>query len=65
MSGFYSNEEQMLKRMKQAMPLPDVALIERNPEVIKIFARAAKEVSSFWARGRRVGVAFVRQRMGL
>ncbi len=43
MSGFYSNEEQMMKRMKQALPLPDVELIERNPEVIKIFARAAKE----------------------
>ena len=43
MAGFYSNEEQMLKRMKQALPLPDVELIERNPEVIRIFARATKE----------------------
>ena len=33
----------MLKRMKQALPLPDVELIERNPEVIRIFARATKE----------------------
>ena len=43
MAGFYSNEEQMLKRMKQALPLPDVELIERNPEVIRIFAGATKE----------------------
>jgi len=43
MAGFYGNEEQMQKRMKQALPLPDVELIERNPEVIKIFAGAAKE----------------------
>ncbi len=43
MSGFYSNEEQMMKRMKQALPIPDVELIERNPEVIKIFANATKE----------------------
>lgn len=43
MSAFYSDEEQMLKRMKQAMPPPDVELIERRPEIIKIFAEAAKE----------------------
>ncbi len=43
MAGFYSNEEQMMKRMKQALPLPDVELIERNPDVIKIFARSTKE----------------------
>jgi len=43
MSGFYSDEAQMMKRMKQALPRPDVELIERNPEVIKIFAEATKE----------------------
>jgi hypothetical protein len=43
MAGFYSNEEQMLKRMKQALPKPDVELIERNPEIIRIFAQATKE----------------------
>lgn len=43
MAGFYSNEEQMLKRMKQAMPKPDKELIEQRPEVIKIFAEATKE----------------------
>ena len=43
MSGFYGNEEQMMKRMKQAMPRPDVELIERDPDVIKIFASATRE----------------------
>ena len=43
MAGFYSDEEQMLKRMKQAMPKPDVELIEQKPEIIKIFAEATKE----------------------
>lgn len=43
MAGFYSDEAQMLKRMKQALPLPDVALIERDPTVIKIFAEATRE----------------------
>jgi pimeloyl-ACP methyl ester carboxylesterase len=43
MAGFYSNEEQMLKRMKQALPKPDVALIENRPEIIKIFAISTKE----------------------
>ena len=43
MAGVYSNEEQMLKRMKQALPKPDVALIEEKPEIIKIFAEATKE----------------------
>ena len=43
MAGFYSNEEQMLKRMKQALPKPDVELIERNPEIIRVFAQATKE----------------------
>ena len=43
MSGFYSNEEQMLKRMKQVLPRPDVELIDARPEVIKIFAEATRE----------------------
>jgi len=43
MSGFYSNEEQMMKRMKQALPRPDVELIDRKPEIIKIFAEATRE----------------------
>ena len=43
MAGFYSDEEQMLKRMKQAMPKPDVELIEQRPDVIKIFAKSTKE----------------------
>jgi pimeloyl-ACP methyl ester carboxylesterase len=43
MAGFYSNEDQMTKRMKQALPKPDVELIGRRPEIIKIFAEATKE----------------------
>ena len=43
MAGFYSDEEQMMKRMKQALPLPDVTLIEERPEVIRIFAESTKE----------------------
>ncbi len=43
MAGFYSNEDQMMKRMKQALPKPDVELVERRPEVIRIFAEATKE----------------------
>ncbi|MBI9051313.1 MAG: alpha/beta hydrolase [Anaerolineaceae bacterium] len=43
MASFYSNEEQMLKRMKQALPLPDVELIDQNPDIIRIFAKASKE----------------------
>ncbi len=43
MGGFYADKEQMLKRMKQALPAPDVALIEARPEVIDIFSTAAKE----------------------
>ena len=43
MSNFYSNEEQMLTQMKRAMPKPDVELIERRPEIISIFAEAARE----------------------
>ncbi len=43
MASFYSNSEQMLKRMKQALPKPDVELIEKNPEIIDIFAHSTKE----------------------
>jgi len=43
MAGFYSNEEQMLKRMKQALPKPDAELIDRNPDIISVFAQATKE----------------------
>lgn len=43
MAGFYSNPVEMKKRMVQAMPEPDIALIQSRPEVIDIFARATKE----------------------
>jgi pimeloyl-ACP methyl ester carboxylesterase len=43
MAVFYSDEEQMMKRMKQALPFPDVTLIEERPEVIRIFAESTKE----------------------
>jgi len=43
MGGFYADRDQMLKRMKQALPAPDVALINARPEVIDIFSAAAKE----------------------
>jgi pimeloyl-ACP methyl ester carboxylesterase len=43
MGGFYADKEQMMKRMKQALPTPDVALIDARPEVIDIFSAAAKE----------------------
>jgi len=43
MAGFYSNPDEMKRRMKQAMPPPDVELMERRPEIIDIFARAAQE----------------------
>lgn len=43
MDAFYANKEQMLKRMKQALPEPDVRLIDRRPEIIEIFSEAATE----------------------
>ena len=43
MSAFYADQEQMLKRMKQALPAPDRALIEARPEVMMIFSQAARE----------------------
>lgn len=51
MAGFYSNKDQMLKRMKQAMPQPDIALIEERPEVIEIFSEAAKEAHRHGVQG--------------
>lgn len=43
MSNFYSNEEQMQTQMKRALPRPDVELIDKHPDVIKIFAEATRE----------------------
>ncbi len=43
MASFYGNPEEMKKRMRQAMPPPDVALVEARPEIIDVFARAAQE----------------------
>jgi pimeloyl-ACP methyl ester carboxylesterase len=43
MASFYSDVDQMRKRMVQAMPAPDVELMQRRPEIIQIFADAAKE----------------------
>ncbi len=43
MGAFYANQEQMLKRMKQALPEPDVRLIDERPEIMEIFSAAARE----------------------
>lgn len=43
MGRFYADKEQMLARMKQTLPVPDVALFDAQPEVIDIFSAAAKE----------------------
>ena len=43
MSAFYADSQQMLKRMKQALPQPDVQLLEERPEIIEIFSAAAQE----------------------
>lgn len=43
MAGFYADEVQMHKRMKQALPRPDVDLIDARPEIIPIFSKAAGE----------------------
>jgi len=43
MSGFYSNEQQMLTQMKRALPKPDIELIDRRPEIVSIFAEATRE----------------------
>ena len=43
MAGFYSDVEGMKKRMVQAMTLPDRQLIERNPEIVEVFAQATHE----------------------
>jgi len=43
MSGFYSNEKQMLTQMKRALPKPDIEIIDNHPEIIGIFAEATRE----------------------
>jgi pimeloyl-ACP methyl ester carboxylesterase len=43
MGSFYADKEQMLKRMKQALPEPDVRLIDSRPAIIEIFSSAAME----------------------
>jgi pimeloyl-ACP methyl ester carboxylesterase len=43
MANFYSDEKQMMKRMKQTLPPPDVALIIERPEIIQIFSEATRE----------------------
>lgn len=41
MGKFYADEKQLLKRMKQALPAPDVALIEARPDILETFSLAA------------------------
>lgn len=43
MSAFYADPQQMLQRMKQALPKPDVQLLDERPEIITIFSAAAQE----------------------
>ena len=43
MGSFYTNQDQMMKRMKQGLPEPDVRLIDQRPEIIEIFSAAAME----------------------
>ena len=43
MGAFYADKEQMLTRMKQALPQPDIDLIEQRPEIIDVFSLAAME----------------------
>ncbi len=43
MSAFYADSEQMMQRMKQALPTPDVHLLDTRPEIIEIFSAAAQE----------------------
>ena len=51
MSKFYADKEQMLARMKQALPQPDIALIEARPEIIDIFSAAASEAHRYGVFG--------------
>ena len=51
MSSFYADKEQLLSRMKQALPAPDVALIESRPEVMEIFSAAAAEAHRYGVYG--------------
>ncbi len=43
MSKFYANREQMVTRMAQTLPEPDVALLKARPEVFEIFSASAQE----------------------
>lgn len=43
MGNFYSDVEQMKKRMLSALPEPEVKMIERDPMKLEIFALAAQE----------------------
>ena len=43
MSAFYADPKAMKKRMVQALPEPDVRLIEKTPEIIETFSAAAGE----------------------
>lgn len=43
MAAFYSNEVQMVRQMKRALPKPDAELIARRPEIISIFAQSTQE----------------------
>jgi pimeloyl-ACP methyl ester carboxylesterase len=43
MGAFYADREQMQMRMKQALPRPDVELIEQRPDIIAVFSAAAME----------------------
>lgn len=43
MANFYSDTETMKSRMKQALPKPDVELLEKSPEIFDIFAKSATE----------------------
>ena len=43
MGAFYADHDQMLKRMQQALPEPDVNLINENPDIMQVFSAAAME----------------------
>jgi pimeloyl-ACP methyl ester carboxylesterase len=51
MGAFYADPDQMLKRMQQALPEPDVQLIAARPEVIAIFSAAALEAHAQGIQG--------------
>lgn len=43
MASFYSDYEQMITRMSQFLPSPDVELINNSPRIMEVFANAAQE----------------------